>query len=1123
MTSILAKIKSYNKKKLIFQLSAGILNVIVMLSIIWISTVFVDMAFYFSVPSRWFVLILNVGLTLILVYIFFAKYLIKFLLINKKGNFKEITNEIGLKYPSLKDRLTNIYQLDNLTIPEYSKNLRDYASEKFSDEIKKFDFTKQLKISDFFLPKYFMSIVLISSFISIFILYEPMSLSFNRVLFPFIDFSNTPEFSFNVKPGNKRIIKGNSENIEVEYNGPKINGCFVFFKYLNDSYWQSSRMQLVGTSYLYTFEDVRQSIDYKISGVVENNRSWYDKINSSIYRLNTITPPELSDIQVEVNSPRYTNLPPKFLEKNVADVVAYKGSNFNISALINKKVQKAEIVFSDSSVSSLIIKNRKVSGKINVKKSDNYFFNIVDNGGVINQNPIVYSITILDDYFPSVNIIKPDENIESIPDAKINLQIEANDDFGFNSVSLNYKIISTEETVDSSYNIMILPISLTNLKYFSYNYLWDLSVLPIGFDETIKYFVSVTDNDNISGPKLGKSKIHFIRFPSLQKLFEDFASIEEKNVEEMEDIAQENEELKKELEKIKREFKQDQKMDWERKREIESTLNKQNELQKKVVNIEKKIEEAVKNLSDKNLLSPEVLQKYNKLQELFQEIATPELLEAMQELQKSMESVDKKKVEQALNQMEFNQKQFKENLERTLELFKKIQLEQDLDQLVQMTNKLLEKQNNITNDIKNDKPKSKIKDSQSKQSENLKSISKNSEDLLDKDLMKSFQEAWQKLNEANKISNQQKLQNQMNQIQDQLSNNNINKAQSNSQSLEEQMQMLLDKLKQSQEAMNNENKNNILAKMQKTTSNLLQMSKDEEKLMNKTRDLSNFSDDFRRLGQSQKEISENMSKVIKEIIDLSKETFFLSPKTTQSISKSYGNMSKSLNALEERNKNNASKFQNDAMSNLNEAVIEMQNNLQSMSNSNSGSGFEQFMKQMQQMAGQQGQLNQQGMEMLQKQGNSGQLTPGQQGQLARMAAQQEALRKSLEQLNKEMGNRSDILGRIDNIGDEMKKVVKDMQTLNYDRRTIERQQNILSRMLDAQKSVRERQYSRKRKAEVGKEYARKSPSELAESIDEEKAKLRKELKQALQEGYSIDYEKLIEEYFRNLNEIIEKN
>ena len=76
---------------------------------------------------------------------------------------------------------------------------------------------------------------------------------------------------------------------------------------------------------------------------------------------------------------------------------------------------------------------------------------------------------------------------------------------------------------------------------------------------------------------------------------------------------------------------------------------------------------------------------------------------------------------------------------------------------------------------------------------------------------------------------------------------------------------------------------------------------------------------------------------------------------------------------------------------------------------------------------------------------------------------------------------------------------------------------------NAQKSVREREYSKKRKAEVGKQYARKNPSELQQAINARKERLRKDLKQALEEGYSIDYEKLIEEYFRNLNSQLEPN
>ena len=796
--------------------------------------------------------------------------------------------------------------------------------------------------------------------------------------------------------------------------------------------------------------------------------------------------------------------------------------------MLNKKIKKAKLMLSDSSTASLKIRDKKISGQIVVAKPGTFSFNIFDAEDISNQNPIEYSITVLDDEFPSISILEPKEEIESVPDAIINLQFEGNDDFGFSGITLYYQVIGTDEEADSIFTAIELPINLTNLKYFSNNYLWDLSNLPIGFDESIKYYLTVTDNDIVSGPKSEKSKFHFIRFPSLDQLFEEFANTEEKNIDEMEDIAAENEKLKKELEKIQREFKQDKKLDWERKKEIEATLKKQKEMQEKLNNIENEIEEAVKKLAEKNLLSPEVLEKYNQLQELFQEIASPELLQAMEELQKSIESVDKKKVEQTLNKMSFNQKQFKEKLERTLELFKKIQLEQELDRLVQMAKMLAEKQEEISEEIKDkteidEKTKSELTQKQSQQSENHKQLSKASENVLNDEQMKTFQEAWEKLNDANNFSKEQQIQNKMNQTQSQLSENNMSQASSMSQSLEQQLQMLLDKLQQSQAAMNKQNKDEVMAKMRKTTNNLLRLSKDEEKLMNKTGELSNLSDEFRDMAQSQKEISDNMQKVIKDIVDLSKETFFLSPQTGQIIGKTYGNMNKGLNALEERDKNGAGKFQNQAMSGLNQAVMEMQGSMNSISQSKSGMGFEQFMKQMQQMAGQQGQLNQQGMELMQGNGNSGQFSLSQQGELARMAAQQEAIRKSMEQLNSEMGNRSDVLGRMDNMAEEMKKVVEDMQKMNYSAKTIQRQQNILSRMLDAQKSVRERKYSKKRKAEVGKQYARKSPSNLQESVNERKARLRKELKRALEEGYSIDYEKLIEEYFKNLNSQIEKD
>jgi hypothetical protein len=82
---------------------------------------------------------------------------------------------------------------------------------------------------------------------------------------------------------------------------------------------------------------------------------------------------------------------------------------------------------------------------------------------------------------------------------------------------------------------------------------------------------------------------------------------------------------------------------------------------------------------------------------------------------------------------------------------------------------------------------------------------------------------------------------------------------------------------------------------------------------------------------------------------------------------------------------------------------------------------------------------------------------------------------------------------------------------------IERQQRILSRLLDAQKSVREREYSKKRQAEREKNTLTKSPPTLKQEMIERENQLRKELLEALKEGYSSEYKEFIKLYYEILS------
>ena len=69
-------------------------------------------------------------------------------------------------------------------------------------------------------------------------------------------------------------------------------------------------------------------------------------------------------------------------------------------------------------------------------------------------------------------------------------------------------------------------------------------------------------------------------------------------------------------------------------------------------------------------------------------------------------------------------------------------------------------------------------------------------------------------------------------------------------------------------------------------------------------------------------------------------------------------------------------------------------------------------------------------------------------------------------------------------------------------------------MLDAQRSVNERDYEKKRESAEGKTFSRKSPGELSDT--EKKTKIQEELQKAIREGYKKDYENLIRRYYESL-------
>jgi hypothetical protein len=326
-------------------------------------------------------------------------------------------------------------------------------------------------------------------------------------------------------------------------------------------------------------------------------------------------------------------------------------------------------------------------------------------------------------------------------------------------------------------------------------------------------------------------------------------------------------------------------------------------------------------------------------------------------------------------------------------------------------------------------------------------------------------------------------------------------------------------LQQMQSSMMQMNQMQTFTDMMRVLDNLISLSKQQEELKKESQRLEPGSSSFNDNAQQQSNLQKNLDKILKQLSDISQKTFAITPEMGKSLGNAQKEMMKSIQSLQNRNGSMSSLSQGEAMKSLNEAATLMKGSMEAMMQGSGQGGMMSLMQQLQQMSGQQMGLN--NMTQMLRQMQQGQLSPQQQSELQRLSQQQDIIRKSLEQLNKEakeQGQSKSIASNLEDILKQMQEVVTDMNTEKLDDKLVQKQEKILSKLLDAQRSINERDFEKNRESNTAKNILRESPVELNLSSDEGQDKLKDELNKAVHEGFSRDYENLIRRYFEALQQ-----
>ncbi|HPG39173.1 MAG TPA: hypothetical protein PLP19_03720 [bacterium] len=1038
-----------------------------------------------------------------------GSFFLLFVIHSQKPSLNDIALQVGSFYKKTDDRLANALQLIQRYYGDtrYSRSLIEESLNISAGALQDHDFKNFLDRKPFFRSvKYVLAALIITGIFSLF-LGTQFNTALLRYTHPYLD-SRGRQAHFIVLPGHVTALRNTDIPVKIWVSDSAAQNLSLHF---------SDREPVVLTktgadTFYYTIPEVKETFSYHAE---------YRRFSSPDYKVTVEERPLLRTLKIQITPPAYSKITPWSLDDNVGDISALKGAQITLTGQTNKPVQSAMLLFAGGAKITARVEERSFSAKFTIWQNDTYIIDLVDESGNHSDKPITYTIRVIPDQYPLVDIVQPGKDIDLGDDMTIPLLIEARDDYGVSLLRLAYQVLPQgDEQIDSSRFV------LQKLQGFDYGkdilrvgLDWDLSTSDLMPTDVVVYYVEGYDNDTISGPKRAVSKMYRARFPSLYEIYQDITANQDNVIEGMEDVFQQEQELQKQIADLAQEMKRATEVNWEKQQEAEEILKNRQDMQEKLQDLAADLNEMVDKMQNENLVSAETIKKFQEVQELYKEIMTPEMEQLMREMAQALENMDRNLLQKALEEFKLSEEEFNKNLDKTISLLKRLKIEQQLDQAQKMAENLAERQENVADKTAENADMERLLKEQQNIDHDKQALGEMLQDLQ-KEMSATPAMPEQEVAEAMNTLESDSLNTGLQNLEEMLQSGNLSKFDKTSKQVQNRMQQVSQQLLKAKNSMSGAQQQKAFAELKKNSRQILELSKQQEEVMQKTGDPMTGDEQVTDIAEKQQEIRTGLGRVTDNVFRLSKENFAIDPGIYKALGLASMQMDDAVSALEERNNTAAANNQGNAVTALNQAMHRIQASMQNMMQGGGmGMSFQQFMEQMQQMAkGQQG-INEQTLGM----GLGKGLSMAQQAQMARLSAEQGQMRKSMEQLANEAKGLSEVLGDLGNMAQEMQQVENDLNRNIITRETITRQNRILSRMLDAQKSIREREYSRKRQAERGKDYFATSPDELDENLGERENRLQQALLQAKKEGYTRDYLELIKQYFEALTRQNEKN
>lgn len=1152
-------IRRYYKNQLIkgSLYSAGILLAA------FLSVTFLEYLAEFNSVMRGILFFGFLGAALFVLVKYIATPLLKLNKIGDRISYEQAAGIIGSHFNNVQDKLLNVLQLQNHQSIGASEELLLAGIHQKIEELRPVPFVAAIDLQQNkkYLP-YVLSLLGITLLIAL-VWPHVFSKSTTRLVHYQTYFEKEMPFNFTIQNKNLTALQTEDFELKVKVGGNEIpNEVHLLVNGIEYKLEKDNQF-----NFHYTFSNLQTTTKFQFAAAGFITKE---------YELEVMPKPTLLEFGMLLTYPAYLHKADE-LVANAGDLQIPQGTKVKWQ-FQTRNTDQLSLVFSDSTVAPKRTNDNSFSYSRRLMHDEQYSV-IAGNNSVRSGDSVQYSIHVLPDQYPLIDVT---EKADSLDKNQIFFSGNVRDDYGFSQLNFVFSrtIIDSTGKTREEHGSMPISVAKDNISQNFYYYV-DIKRFNLGLGERIDYFFEVKDNDGVNGPKSARSRLQSFKAPSKEELSDTRDKNNSEIQKDLEESISKAKQLQKDINELSKKINDKKQLSYEDQKKLEDLLKKQQSLQSKIEEIKQENQLNNQQQNEFSKTEENILEKQKELEKLFENVMTPEMKKLFDELQKMMDKLDKNQVQEKLEELKLNNKDIEKELDRNLELFRQLEVQQKMQDAIDKLDELQKKQEELSKESlnkkdegskeKNEADKNKANDEKSKnedssktedkakteENKDTKDNSKTSEQKEDKtkdgdskdkkndaaelskkqeelnkafeELKKDMQELKEKnsqLEEPNKMPDTQKAEEQISQdmqnSSSQLQKNNKKGAGQSQKSASDKMQEMKEQMEQAmEEEEQDQNEENAQA-MRQLLENLLQLSFSQEELIADLGKTRVDNPQFVTIPKRQSKLKDD-SKIIEDsLFALSKRVPSIDATVNREIALIRSNMDKTVKALAERNTSEGAMRMQRTMTSVNtlalmlsEALEQMQNqqkqNMESKAKkagkckkpgsgagkkpSDKGTSSTANIRKLQEQLNKQLQDMKDAMEKGQKpgdkpgdkkgekpgmgsKGSTGTGMMGSSEQYAKMAAQQEALRRQMQSMMEKLKKEGKNPGG--NLASLMEETEKDLVNKRLTNETMKRQQEILTRLLESEKAEQEREQDEQRKSKEAKNENLSNPERFLE-------------------------------------------